>query len=181
MRGVNEMRALGSVIAILLAVVWSGARLEAGSQKDYGADLTAEVILKGLTEKQGEDLHEFITFLDYTFDKSNLTDQEIDQIVARLLVIQASDPFEKLAEGKGGTGMVFPNRAATAECIFRFRFQKIANSLLKLPIQERVSRILDGIDHPPKGLGYDTGGSFSAELVRAGREAVPFMIDTTNR
>jgi len=170
------MRILVSVTAIFLGVICSAVQLQAEAQREYGTNLTAEAILKGLAEKQGEDLYGFITFLDYTFDRSNLTDKEIDQIVERLLTIQESDPYQKVVEGKIGKRKIFANRGATQECIFRFRFQKIANSLRELPIEERVSKIIDGIEHPPKGLGYETTGCFSAELVRAGKEAVPFIV-----
>ena len=173
---INEMRIFVSVTAIFLGVICSVVGLQAEAQREYGTNLTVEAILKGLTEKQGEDLHGFITFLRERFDKSYLTDQEIDQIVKRLLIIQTSDPYQKMVETKGGKRKIFPNRGATQECIFRFRFQKIANPLRQLPIEERVSKIIDGIEHPPEGLGYETTGCFSTELVRAGKEAVPFIV-----
>jgi hypothetical protein len=172
----NEMRILVSVTAIFSGVICPVVGLQAEAQREYRTNLTAEAILKGLTEEQGEDLHGFITFLGERFDKSYLTDQEIDQIVERLLIIQTSDPYQKVVEGKAGKRKIFWNRGATQECIFRFRFQKIANSLRQLPIEERVRRIIDGIEHPPKGLGYETTGCFSTEMVRAGREAVPFIV-----
>lgn len=171
------MRILVSVTAIFLGVVCPGVRLYADAHGKYQTSLTAEAILKGLTEKQGEDLHGLINFLDSTFDRSSLTDKEIDQIVNRLLAIQESDPYQKMVKAKDGKARaIFPNRGAAQECIFRFRFQKIANSLRRLPLEERVKGIIDGIEHPPEGLGYETTGSFSTELVRAGKEAVPFII-----
>jgi HEAT repeats len=170
------MRAFVSATIVLLGVICSAGGLHAEGQSQYGANLTAEAILRGLNERHGEDLHGFIIFLRSKFDKSSLSNKEIDRIVKRLLAIQESDPYHKVVESKSGKVKVFPNRGGAQQCIFTFRFQKMANSLRQLPIEERVNRIIDGIEHPPESLGYDATASFSAELVRAGREAVPFII-----
>ncbi len=172
------MRTIVSLTIILLGAICSAAGVQTETQTGYPTNLTAQAILKTLIDKQGEDLHEFITFLDYKFDKSNLTDREIDRIIESLRTIQESDSYQKWVLTKGGIdkNKVFPNRGAAQQCIFRFRFQKIANSLRQLPMEERVKRIIDGIEHPPTDLGYETTGCFSTELVRAGKEAVPFII-----
>jgi hypothetical protein len=161
---------------MLLTVICCGVVTRAGSEQEHGSDLTAARILKELAWKQDEDLHEFIRFLDYTFDRSHLTDQEIDRIVDRLRVIQEGDPYHSEFDGKGGRYGTFPNRHAARQCIFNFRFQKIANALRRLPLEQRVQAIVAGIENPPAGFEYETTFSFSEELVRAGEEAVPFVI-----
>lgn len=170
------MRSRISARIVLLGVLLCVASLNGAAQNAAPSDITAEVILKGLAEKQGEALHECITFLYNRSDQLKLTNREIDRVVDRLLAIRASDPYHKMVTGKGQMISSFPNREAAVPCIFRFRFLKIANSLRTLPMEQRVARIVDGIEHPPAGLGSETTTCFSEELVRAGKDAVPLIV-----
>jgi len=163
-------------IALLLAAACLCAGAPAGAEQEYDPDLTAETILRELDWRKGEELYQLIRFLHGTYDKSRLTDQQIDRIVARLRVIQENDTYRPVTEGKGGQTTLFVSRHEAASCIFRFRFQKIVNGLNRLPIAERVHGIIDLIENQPTGLGYGTTFTFARELVSAGWEAVPFII-----
>ncbi len=136
---------------------------------------TCDAILEQLSQKHTEELREYISFLDYTLDKAHLSGKEIDRIISKLLEIQDSDPYEKEVDSKGGKRTLHPNRHVSHQCIFRFRFQKIANDIRALPMEERVAELVKGMVDPPK-LGYQTTGSFGRELTKAGKEAVPFII-----
>ena len=140
------------------------------------SNLTADAILTGLKERQEEDLTKFITFLDYDCNKSLLTDREINVIVKQLKIIQDTDPYQKMIDTKGGKTNLFPNRHVSRQCMFKFQFQTISNSLRKLPVEQRVSKIMDGIIHPQDIYGYSTYGNYASELGKCGKEAVPFII-----
>ena len=172
------MKTLASFVAVLLGVICSAATFGATVPTEYNPNITGEAVLNGLSEKQGEDLLGFIIFLHRKFESSKLTDQEIDSIIDRLLKIEASDPYQKKTASFKGNGETvrFPNRGESHGCLFHFRFEKIANSFRKLPIAERINRIMDGIEHPPKIMNYSTTMAFRQELVSAGREAVPFIV-----
>ncbi len=160
-----------------MRVICSAATFGATVPTGYNPNITGEAVLNGLSEKQGEDLLQFIIFLHRKFESSKLTDPEIDSIIDRLLKIQATDPYQKeVTPFKSGKSIRFPNRDETHACLFHFRFEKIANSFRKLPIEERVNRIMDCLEHPPAIMNYDTTSSFWEELVRAGKEAVPFIV-----
>jgi hypothetical protein len=144
--------------------------------RGYGTNLTGAAILEGLTEKQGVDLYAFIK-LCYIVDKPHLSDQEIDRIVERLLIIQSHDAYQRKVPAKVPSGTVdgFVNRGAAADCVYKFRFQKLANALRREPMPERVRMIIHHLDHPPIE-GCSTRYWFTDELVRAGSNAVPYMI-----
>jgi len=151
--------------------------VQANSETILGSSqrVTCEIILEQLAQKQDEELYKYIYFLNYELDKSHLANDQIDLIIEKLLEIQESDPYQKEVVGKGGKVVGYFNRWATRGCIFRFRFQKIANNLRALPVEERVAGIVEGMVNPPK-LGYSTPKKFAGELVIAGKEAVPFII-----
>ena len=173
-----QMKRLSALLALCAGSLCAHAQLEAPTEKGSGKDLTGSAIVNGLKTKQGEELHRFISFLD-SLDKSQLTNEEIDPIIEQLLIIQESDPYQVARSLKGSTvpnKLHFVNRSFAGQCIFRFKFQKLANALRQLPLDQRVARIIDGIEHPPKGFEFDTGSSFEHELSRTGRDAVPFII-----
>ena len=39
-----------------------------------------------------------------------------------------------------------------------------------------MDKIIQGIEHPPEGFHFETVGSFAGELIRAGSDAVPFIV-----
>jgi len=163
-----------SIIVLFLTAVAS--LLNAAEAKSQMRQrMSGEAILKNLTEKSDEELSKFISFLDYDLDKSGLSDEELDAIIERLLVIQEKDPYKTTVQFKGPPHEVYPNRHATRQCVFRFRLQKIANGFRKLPMKERIAAITECISHPPK-MEYLGPGAFSKELVVAGADAVPFIV-----
>lgn len=174
------MKRLFVVMVLSLGALRCPPQLQAQAPNLAGTNLTGSAILSGLKAKQGEELHGLIVFLDANCDKLRLTDQEIDPIIEQLLAIQKTDPYQKTVEAfKDPTRRevtVFPNRGATDQCIFRFQFQKVRNALRRLPLDERVDKIIEGIEHPPKGFHFETVGSFEEELIRAGHDAVPFIV-----
>jgi hypothetical protein len=58
---------------LMLAVLCVAPISYAETEKEYGTNLTGEVILNDLKVKQGNELHGFIDFLD-GFDKSTLAE-----------------------------------------------------------------------------------------------------------
>lgn len=172
------MKRLSAFLALYAASLCAHAQLQAPTEKGSDTDLTGSAIVNGLKTKRDEELRGFISFLD-SFDKSQLTNEEIDPIIEQLVIIQKSDPYQAARSFKGSTVPNTPhfvNRWVAGQCIFRFKFQKLANSLRQSPLDQRVARIIDGIEHPPKGFDFDTQSSFVLELSRTGRDAVPFII-----
>jgi hypothetical protein len=168
----------GTLRVFVLAVflLCTSQCLGAEGQGESVTNLTAQSILNELTAKKSHELTEFMEALR-SFDKSSLTDEEIDRIIESLLTIKENDPFQKVAVTKGGAQATsFPNRDVASVCIFEFRFQKIANSLRRLPMDHRVAKIIDGMRHPPKELEYYSIPNFMHELVLAGKDAVPFIV-----
>ena len=91
-----------------------------------------------------------------------------------MLAIQKSDSYQTTVDAfkdpAHGKVIIFPNRGATEQCIFRFQFQKVSNGLRQLPLDQRVDKIVDGIEHPPEEFqfgtySFDTYHSFEGELV----------------
>ena len=171
------MRTIGCFLAFLFLV---SAASFAAEKPEPTKNLSGEAILNRLKEKQGEALHEFIMSVehDLEYPDLNLTDPDIDRIVERLTLIEETDPYQKEVESKGGRLTVFPNRHAARDSIYRFKSEKIANSLRQLPVGPRVARIADELEHPRDyKFGYDPRGIFVRELRRTGQEGVPFMVE----
>jgi len=175
----TQMKKSILLITLFLAVLWPHREVQGETQQELGKMIASKEIVDGLREKQDEELHGFIRFLDSTFDRSQLTDEEIDSIIEQLLVIQESDPYQTFNTVKGPANNQtawFPNRWATRQCIFRFRFQKTANSLRQLPLEQRVNKFMDGIENPPNYFDFDSLGALAGELVHAGTNAVPYIV-----
>jgi len=168
------MKSLLAHVALFMGAICCPLQLQAQPQIPSGTNFTGSAILNGLKAKQGEELHDFISFLDGRFDKSHLTDQEIDPIIEQLLVIQKSDPYQKTVEAFKDPLRrqveIFPNRVATEECIHRLQLQKVANALRQLPLDQRVDKIIEGMHQSFQN------DFFVGELVRAGKDAVPFIV-----
>ncbi|MCC6680782.1 MAG: hypothetical protein IT445_07755 [Phycisphaeraceae bacterium] len=150
------MKSLLSVVGLLLVSLCIPQPLEADTEDASGTPLTGVAILDGLKTKQGEQLHEFIKFLNQSIDQSQLTNEEIGPIIEQLRVIQATDPYQKMVNAHKDPEhrkvAVFPNRRAAEPCIFTFKFQLLANDLRQLPLDQRVDKIIEGIEHPPDGF-----------------------------
>ena len=174
----KRMAIAAGIILVASAGCFCPWRLDA--QAAFATNLTASAILNRLKTQQGEELHDFLLSLRGVAGTLRLTDQEIDAIITQLRTIQQSDPYQKELEAFKDPARrkmtVFPNREATPECIFHFQFQKIVNSLRSLPLDQRVAKIIEGIEHPPETLQYESVGSFAGELIRAGKDAVPFIV-----
>jgi len=135
---------------------------------------TCDAVLQDLSDKQGEELRDYIYILEEQ-DKTYFSDKEIDSIVEKLLEIQKTDSYSEEISVKGEKKTVYPNRLAVRACVFRCRFQKIANNLRALPMEQRVDGIIEGMLDPPE-LRHATVELFANELVLAGKEAVPFIV-----
>ncbi|MBI4557445.1 MAG: HEAT repeat domain-containing protein [Candidatus Hydrogenedentes bacterium] len=132
--------------------------------------LAFDAILSNLSEKSGEELHEFLRL----FERSNMdefTDEQIALIEKNLSTIQETDAYVTWGMDKGPPRTMFPNRLASEDCIFRLEYQKIVNEIRKLPMKQRVERIVEGILDPPK-LKYWSAHLLANELVIAGSGAV---------
>src|SRR6266446_1749375 len=200
------MSRLFFITAVLSIGICFVARLHADTPVENVPVITGEAILKDLSEKQGTELFDFLSLVrrsfyarDWSINKSaspgqragnseparaqpkpsvqfKLTNQEIDRILERLVAIQTSDPCQKEGGSKGGEKRIlFPNRRVSESCIHLFQFEKIANGLRELPMEERVRNIMDGLDRQDH-LVVGSDSHLSAELVRAGRDAVPFIV-----
>ncbi len=159
-------RIILATLSIILVVVLFPAK----ARKEDGSEtLSGDSILWNLAQKQDEDLNKFISFLSRNFHKLHLSEGEIDCVIEKLREIQQSDPYQIEASGKGGKGIRHPNKALAGQCIPRIEFLKTANQLRVLPLEERVGKIIEGLDAHP--FGY-----YGGELSVLGKEAVPFII-----
>jgi hypothetical protein len=175
-----EMKTSPVMILLFLSVFVCSVQLAAETREKTATTATASAILNCLKTEHGEELHQFLSSLRGVAGTSEFGDDEIDPIIAELVRIQDSDPYQKdVAAAKDSADRkvtVFPNRMAARERVFRFQFQKIANALRQLPLGQRVAGIVDGIEHPPTTLQYESVELFKGELIRAGKDAVPFII-----
>ena len=83
----SDMKHLLALVPLFVGALGCPLQLQAQSQNQPGTNLTGIAILNGLKAKQGEELHDFITFLDYTLDRSRLSDEEIDAALPNLKAV----------------------------------------------------------------------------------------------
>lgn len=175
----SKALSLSAGIVFFLSTLCSCGQPTAPSPQVSENAITGDEILKHLNTKQDEELHQYLIILRNISRNYRFADAEVDPIITQLLVIQDSDPYQKQVDVKDSENRkltLYVNRRASNECIFRFRFQKISNSLDRLPLEQRVAKIIDGIENPIRGMGYSTDQSFIRELVRVGEDAVPFIV-----
>ena len=133
-------------------------------------------ILEQLKSKQFGDLNYYLMYVDRNLDKLN--EEELDAIIAQLSVIEASDPYymeNPNYQGNSDFMGMYPNREMAKHPLLRFKFHKIAGELRKLPLEERVNKIIAGLQQQP-GKKLDFTSSYARELELTGKEAVPLIV-----
>ncbi len=170
---------------LLLAIVWAGAGiLPSGvqGQSPPSKPPSSKEIVQAFRDKKDQELTDYLRKISGLFahpagpDRPSFTDAELDAIIHELKDIEKNDPTSEQIEFNGASRTVYPNRSVSELVLFYCQFRKIANGLNKLPPEQRVAKLVAGLEKPPKGLAYDTTGSFAGELEAMGKEAVPFVI-----
>ncbi|HUW81943.1 MAG TPA: HEAT repeat domain-containing protein [Phycisphaerae bacterium] len=139
--------------------------------------LTYQAIMDGLHQKSGEELFAFLERVIVGTRNAQISIEQIDSIITQMRRIQQHDDYQRLVDGKKGSRRVLqPNRGAARRAIFRLQIAKVAKQLARLPMEHRVSELVNRIQHPPVIEGYGSDVQFAAELAALGTEAVPFIV-----
>jgi hypothetical protein len=164
------------VLSLVAAILVLSNTIECLAIDRSDSQHSYEAILSGLQHKSGEDLHEFLISLDRDLDNAALSDAQIDSIIKELRRIEANDRFSQYVEFKGPKRLIYPNRISAEEKIFYFKFQKVANGLRQMSLEQRVTAIFGYMINPPIP-DHDTVHLFAGELVEAGAQSVPYILE----
>ena len=174
------MKTFALFVAFSLGAFGSIPQLHAQTAGRSETKPTGSQIVRELNAKQDRELNHYITAVGSKVDELELTNDELDAIIAQLTVIQNTDPYQQQVAGfkgdKNRSRTKFPNRDTAKSYVARFKFQKLANELRKLPMEERVNTIVAGIKQPPGEGKLASVYAYTKELLRTGKEAVPFIV-----
>lgn len=149
--------------------------LRVAASTEKGPDDSPAQVLAKLRSLSGKELHALIVYLKDDYDKRGLPAAELDEFIAILDSIEASDGYTAPLPTKGDAVMGYPNRRAAKRAVFEFRVAKITNPLNNLPTKKRVAGILRCMETRPIPP-YNTVGTFARELVAVGPPAIPQLL-----
>jgi len=108
-----------------------------------------------------------------------LEDGAIEEWIVELERIRQEDPYEVEFNKKHKSNLkekVKANRGEAAGAVAYLRCRKAANEMRKLPIAERVPKMLEAFDGQSRLEEGVSRECFRSEVIRLGREAMPYVL-----
>jgi hypothetical protein len=137
--------------------------------------MKADELLEKLNTLKDADLYRLLAYVGIGPPLPKYSMEDLDKLYLKAVKIQYRDPFFVTQKDGAYEDKYYQNRYAARTLVLRLRIQKLVVPLLKLPMEERVKKLLQFIEEPPRFLA-ETTRHFTQELVFAGKEAVPFII-----
>ncbi len=183
---------------ILAAVLLLSAATALADQKKIPFRPSSEQIVTGLRQKQAKELTRYLRGLPHLLREMDLSDRQMDSLLAELRRIQETDPYQEKVSGWIGIGGVeiggigigrvgiggqkaFINREVAAlirftlpEWVEHRRLRIWLESLRELPLEERTTKILSRIESLQRPL--EETHPLVRGLGRMGGSGVPFML-----
>lgn len=136
-----------------------------------------------LQSLKGPELSEYLRQLERQLHALTFTVAELDLLIADLERIERLDSYTDMRrpwKSNEPPRLYWPNRRGAQELRERLEVERLMVPIRALPPRERVDRIVEGVENgSPRELWFRV--RVADEFVRAGPDAVPWMIKQAHR
>jgi hypothetical protein len=141
--------------------------------------LTADWLIEALRTKADRELLHVLKVIAFSPKLPRFHEAELKTLTRQAERIREQDPaVEEFNTPRGIREIHHPNRVAAIPALARLNCQRLVNPLYALSMKERVNKLIDYIEEPPLPA-YELTVEFTHELVHAGKEGVPFIVQRT--
>jgi hypothetical protein len=137
--------------------------------------MKADELLEKLNTLEDADLYRLLAYVGIGPPLPKYSMEDLDKLYLKAVKIQYRDPFFSTRKNGNYEDKYYQNRFAARTLVLRLRIQKLVVPLLKLPMDERVKKLIRYIEEPPMYI-FETTRHFTEELALAGKTAVPHII-----